>query len=481
MKRLLTCMAFGMATLASQAVTPLWLRDVQVSPDGSAIAFGYKGDIYTVSTQGGTAKQLTTQASFEGNPVWSPDGKQIAFASDRDGNFDIFIMPVSGGSAKKLTKNSVSELPSAFTPDGKFVVFSANIQDPAQSAFFPSGAMTELYKVPVTGGRTLQIIATPAEQVCYMPDGKSFLYQDRKGVEDEWRKHHTSSVTRDIWLYDAKSGKHINLTDIGGEDRDPSLAPDGKTIYFLSERKGGSMNVYSMDVNNPKSIQSVTSFKTHPVRFLSVANNGLLCYAYDGEIYTQEANGKAKKVAIDITRDDSEQVADLKVSGARSATVSPDGKQIAFIYRGEVFVTSADYATTKQITHTPAAEQGLSFSSDNRTLAYSTERNGNWELVLAKIERKEDPNFANATLIKEEILLPSDKIERSYPSFSPDGKELAFIQDRRKLMVVNLDTKKVRQITDGTLWHSTGGGFEYQWSPDGKWFTLCFIGNKHDP
>ena len=481
MKRLFTCMALGMAALASQAITPLWLRDVQVSPDGSTIAFGYKGDIYTVSTQGGTARQLTTQSSFEGNPIWSPDGKQIAFASDRDGNFDIYIMSAQGGSAKKLTKNSVSELPSAFTPDGKFVVFAANIQDPAQSAFFPSGAMTELYKVPVTGGRTQQIIATPAEAVCYMPDGKSFLYQDRKGVEDEWRKHHTSSVTRDIWLYDGKSGKHTNLTNIGGEDRDPSLAPDGKTVYFLSERKGGSMNVYSMDVNSPTNVQPVTSFKTHPVRFLSVANNGLLCYAYDGEIYTQTQGGKPKKVAIDITRDDSEQVADLQVSGARSATVSPDGKQIAFIYRGEVFVTSTDYATTKQITSTPAAEQGLSFAPDNRSLAYSTERNGNWELVIATIERKEDPNFANATLIKEEILLPSDKIERSYPQYSPDGKELAFIQDRRKLMVVNLATKKVRQITDGTLWHSTGGSFEYQWSPDGKWFTLCFIGNKHDP
>ena len=474
-------MALGMAALASQAITPLWLRDVQVSPDGSTIAFGYKGDIYTVSTQGGTARQLTTQSSFEGNPIWSPDGKQIAFASDRDGNFDIYIMSAQGGSAKKLTKNSVSELPSAFTPDGKFVVFAANIQDPAQSAFFPSGAMTELYKVPVTGGRTQQIIATPAEAVCYMPDGKSFLYQDRKGVEDEWRKHHTSSVTRDIWLYEGKSGKHTNLTNIGGEDRDPSLAPDGKTVYFLSERKGGSMNVYSMDVNSPTNVQPVTSFKTHPVRFLSVANNGLLCYAYDGEIYTQTQGGKPKKVAIDITRDDSEQVADLQVSGARSATVSPDGKQIAFIYRGEVFVTSTDYATTKQITSTPAAEQGLSFAPDNRSLAYSTERNGNWELVIATIERKEDPNFANATLIKEEILLPSDKIERSYPQYSPDGKELAFIQDRRKLMVVNLATKKVRQITDGTLWHSTGGSFEYQWSPDGKWFTLCFIGNKHDP
>ena len=474
-------MALGLAAISAQAITPLWLRDVQVSPDGTAIAFGYKGDIYTVSTQGGTAKQLTTQSSFEGNPVWSPDGKQIAFASDRDGNFDIYVMPAEGGVAKKLTKNSASELPSTFTPDGKFVVFSANIQDPAQSALFPSAAMTELYKVPVAGGRTQQIIATPAEQVCYMPDGKSFLYQDRKGVEDEWRKHHTSSVTRDIWLYDGKSGKHTNLTNIGGEDRDPSLSPDGKTVFFLSERKGGTMNVYSMDVNAPQNIQSVTSFKTHPVRFLSVANNGLLCYAYDGEIYTQAQGGKPSKVKIDITRDDSEQVADLKVAGARSATVSPDGKQIAFIYRGEVFVTSTDYATTKQITNTPAAEQGLSFSPDNRSLAYSTERNGNWELVIATIAREEDPNFPNATLVKEEIILPSSKIERSYPQFSPDGKELAFIQDRRKLMVVNLATKKVREITDGSHWQSTGGGFEYQWSPDNKWFTLCFNGNKHDP
>ena len=136
MKKILICMMMGFTVAAVQAVAPLWLRDVQISPDGQSIAFCYKGDIYKVSVQGGNVVQLTTQDSYECNPIWSPDSKSIAFASDRNGNFDIFVMPANGGSAKKLTSNSVSELPSAFTPDGKHVVFSAAIQDPAKSALY---------------------------------------------------------------------------------------------------------------------------------------------------------------------------------------------------------------------------------------------------------------------------------------------------------------------------------------------------------
>ena len=482
MKKLLTCLALSLVAASSYAATPLWLRDVQISPDGTEIAFCYKGDIYKVPSNGGTATQLTTQASYECSPIWSPDSKQIAFASDRNGNFDLFVMSADGGAARRLTTHSASEIPSTFTTDGNYILFSASIQDPANSALFPTSAMTELYKVPVTGGRTEQVLGTPAEMVCFDKSGKTFLYQDRKGFEDEWRKHHTSSITRDVWLYDSENGKHTNLTAHAGEDRNPVFAPDGQTVYFLSERDGGTFNVYSFPISSPQSLKTVTHFKTHPVRFLSMGSNGTLCYTYDGEIYTQKQGDKPQKVKIDIIRDDQNTIADLNFSnGATSATVSPDGKQVAFIVRGEVFVTSADYNTTKQITHTPAREAGLTFSPDNRTLAYASERNGNWELYMAKIARKEEANFPNATAIEEEVLLPSDKTERTYPQFSPDGKELAFIEDRNRLMVLNLETKKVRQVTDGSTWFSTGGGFDYSWSPDGKWFTLEFIGNRHDP
>lgn len=482
---------------ASQGVSPLWLRDVVVSPDGSQVLFCYKGDIYKVATQGGVASRLTTQDSYECSPVWSADGKQIAFASDRHGNLDVFTMSAEGGSATRLTFNSVSEVPQSFSPDGKWVLFGAAIQDPATSVMFPTKSLPELYKVPVKGGRTLQVLGTPAEMLSFTADGKGFFYQDRKGYEDEWRKHHTSSITRDVWFYDAKTGKHTNVTAHAGEDRNPVASADGKTLYFLSERNGGSMNVYCTDQNSlsAKAPKAVTSFKTHPVRFLSVARNGLLCYTYNGEIYTQKGTDKPQKLNITLTRDDERQVSDLKfTSGAEQSVVSRDGKQIAFVKRGEVFVTSTEYATTRRITQTAGAESGVDFAPDGRTIVYASERNGNWQLFTASIVRKEDLNFANATLIKEENVfseLPELKlegkidfsqVERTCPKYSPDGKKLAFIEDRIKLKVVDLKTKKVTQVTDGSKWYvQDEGGFEYEWSPDGKWFVLNFIANRRDP
>ena len=483
---------------ADNAVTPLWLRDVQVSPDGTQVAFCYRGDIYKVASQGGEAQRLTTQGSYECSPVWSADGRQIAFASDRHGNMDVFVMSADGGAATRLTWNSTGEVPQAFSPDGKWVLFGAALQDPASSVMFPSTGLPELYKVPVEGGRTLQVLGTPAEMLCYASDGKGFYYQDRKGYEDEWRKHHTSSVTRDVWFYDTATGKHTNVTNHPGEDRNPVTTADGKTLYFLSERDGGSMNVYSCEAQGGETKggtpKAVTSFKTHPVRFLSVARDGLLCYTYNGEIYTQKNGGKPQKLNITLTRDDDPAISDLSfTSGARQAVVSRDGKQVAFVVRGEVFVTTSEYATTRRITETAGAEAEPDFSPDGRTVVYASERNGNWQLYTASIVRDDDLNFANATLIKEESIFPElpplkldgridfSQVERRCPKYSPDGKKLAFIEDRTKLKVVDLKSKKVTQVTDGSQWYSQDGGFSYEWSPDGKWFVVSYIANRRDP
>lgn len=480
-KKALIAFSLVSVSLSASAITPMWLRDVKISPDGKQILFTYKGDIYKVATQGGDATRLTALDSYESMPIWSPDGKTIAFLSDRNGGQDIFTMSVNGGKATRITFSSELETPEAFTPDGKHIIFSAALQDPAESAMFPSRRLTELYSIPVNGGRTKMILASPAQMINFSTDGKSFLYQDQKGMEDEWRKHHTSSIARDVWFYDATTGKHTNLTNHAGEARNPVMGIDGKTVYFLSERNGGSMNVYSFPINNPQSVTAVTSFKTHPVRFLSQGADGTLAFTYNGEIYTKHSNSKPSKVAINITTDDDTPEKKLNVSsGASAATVSPDGKQVAFINRGELFVTSSEYTTTKQITHTAAAERQPSWAADNRTIAYTSERDGHWNIYTATISRKEDPNFSNATIIEEKALF-DDKIERTYPQYSPDGKELAFIQDRNKLMVMDVKSKKVRQVTDGSTYTRRNGGFNYSWSPDGKWFTLEVVDNMHDP
>ena len=478
MKKLILS-AFLAATLTLSA-QPLWLRENVISPNGDKIAFCYKGDVYVVNANGGKALQITTNSSYETSPIWSPDGKEIAFATDRNGNFDVYIVAAEGGVARRVTTNSASELPLAFSPDGKEIYFSAQVMKGVENVQFASGWITELYKVSVEGGRPEQVVAVPVCSMSFDKDGKSFLYYDRKGSENVWRKHHTSSVARDVVYYNAKKKTHTILTTNVGEDRDPRYLPGYQEVVFLSERNKGNFNVYKAPANNLENAEKVTDFKTHPVRFLSVANNGLLCYGYMGEIYTQRIGSEPLKVNIEIVNDlEPEQLMKQDFKGVGSFALSDDGKLIAFISRGEVFVTGVnEYATTKQITHTPQAERSPSFSKDGRTLVYASERDGYWNLYQATIERKEDYNFAYATLIEEKPLFDNDGIERSNPEYSPDGKEIAFIENRNILKVYNVESKEVRQITDGTQHY---GSLGYEWSPDGKWFAVTLITHRRDP
>ncbi|MFA8435617.1 MAG: S41 family peptidase [Marinifilaceae bacterium] len=455
--------------------SPLWLRYPALSPDGQTIVFEYGGDLYKIDANGGKAVALTTNSAYDFNPVWAPDGKSIAFASDRYGNFDIYTLPVEGGSPKRLTFFSGREVPSSYTPDGKHILFSASMGDRPENAMFPSGALTELYQIPVDGGQASQILTTPAEEASYNSSMTHLVYQDRKGYENTWRKHHTSSVTRDIWIYDIKNQKHSQLSTFKGEDLDPVFNASSKMVYYLCE-ESGSLNIWRKSADLSGKAEQVTHFSKHPVRFVSLDQNDKMCFTWNGEIYTQEPGKKAVKLPVNIVADQKENdISFEKVrSGAREMSVSPNGKEVAFIIRGEVFVTSVDYGTTKRITNTPEQERSVSFSPDGKALLYASERNGSWNLYQTKLTREEETNFAHATLLKEEIVLES-KPETFQPHYSPDGKEVAFLEERTTLKVINLKSKKVRTILDGKWNYSYSDGDQYyQWSPDGKWFLVNF-------
>ena len=359
------------------------------------------------------------------------------------------------------------------------MIFSAVIQDPASSALAPNRTQSELYAIPVEGGKMRQIIAVPAVNVSMRPDG-GFLYEDVKGLEDKWRKHHTSSVTRDVWLYDPAGG-YVNLTHREGEDRNPVIASDGKSYYFLSERNGGSFNVYKSPLKAGASVEKLTDFTTHPVRFLSRGAGDILAYVYNGELYTQKPGQQPVKLSIDIIDEDNNDIEDVRFSTVQGAVVSPDGKQMAFTERGEVFVTSTEYPSLKQITHTPAIESRISWGSDGRSLYYGSLRSGRSNIYKATIARKDDPNFSNATLIEEKALFPEDGVERGWPVISPDGKKMAFVEDRNKLKVMDLASGKVTTLTEDKASNYRTGGYPVFWSPDSKWLTLEIMNPMHDP
>src|SRR5262249_54494402 len=282
--------------------SPLWLRYPAISPDGETILFCYKGDIYSVPSSGGTATPRTLGESYEVSPVWSHDGKSIAFASDRYGSFDVYVMPATGGESTRLTFHSTDEIPSSFTADDKAILFSGYRQSVATDAQFPVGVMKQLYSVPVAAGRISLVLPTPALDATLDGTGNQLIYHDVKGYESEWRKHHTSSVTRDVWVYDLKAAKYRQLTQYIGEDRNPVFDGNSTDFYYLSEQ-GGSFNVYKSSVADTAQSTALTHFTKNPVRFLTRSTTGRLCFTYDGEIYTLDAGGEPKKVAVRVTQD----------------------------------------------------------------------------------------------------------------------------------------------------------------------------------
>lgn len=473
-KRLLLGVLCAFSIVSTAQITPRWLRNCAISPDGSTIVFTYMGDIFSVSVQGGEARQLTSHSAYDTAPVWSPDSKSIAFASTRNGSMDVYLIAKEGGKAKRLTTNAAQEKPVAFL-NNKEVLYAATLLPTTEYGEFPG--KSQIYKVATDASRPALFSSEYMEAIDIDNKGR-ILYHDKKGYEDTWRKHHRSSITRDIWLTNCNGErKYTRLSAFDGEDRHPVWAGNGDNYYYLSERDG-SFNIYLSSVSDTDQQKQITTHSKHPVRFLTASDNGTLCYAYDGDIYTIKNGGKPQKTDITLTADiapTERRIMNL-TNGASSIAISPDGKEIAFVVRGDVYVTMTEHNTTRRITDTPEQERNIEISPDGRTLIYSSERNGVWGIYTTTIVREDDKYFTHAAELREEPLVVGKKTAFQ-PTFSPDGKEVAYLENRTTLRVINLKSKSTRTVLDGKYNYSySDGDVSYTWSPDSKWFLVDYIG-----
>lgn len=477
MNRLLLLVISLLAMPACAEEMADWFRASAISPDGQTIVFSYKGDLFTVPSAGGAGTPLTSNAAYDGYPCWAPDGQHIAFSSDRYGSLDVFVISRQGGAPTRLTTNSANEYAQAFSDDNH-VLYTSYYMPTVKDIIFP-GNYNQVYSVDLQAHRPTLFSAFPMEAISINKSG-GMLYHNKKGYEDEWRKHHHSPITRDLFLsqVNLKNRTYRQLTTDNVENRNAVWMPDGKGYFFLSE-KSGTMNIYKVSAVG-SAPEQVTHFKEHPVRYLSIATNGTLCFSQDGSLYTLRPGGNPQKVNIRIVMDNMENYTQPQTVsyGASNFDVSDDEKEMAFTLNGDLYATMTDYSTTKRLTHTPEKEALPDISPDGRTIVYSSERNGTWNIYTMKLTNKSDKQFSYATDVKEEALI-TGKEPFTLPKYSPDGKKIAFLANRTEIRVYDVKSKAVNVALPAKYNFSyTDGDMDFEWSPDSRWLLTSYMGEN---
>jgi tricorn protease len=433
------------------------------SPDGEAIAFSWQGDLWIVPTEGGEARRITAHPANERHPVWSRDGRHIAFASDRHGNSDVFVMPADGSAAPtRLTFASVSDTPHDFTVDGSAVLFTS---DRSMGIRW----MPQIWHVPVAGGTPSMADPAFAEQAAVSPDGESMVLV--RGATKWTRRGYRGSANRELWM--ASDGDYHRLTDFDGDDDNPSWL-DGHTLSFLSSRSGRK-NVHVLEMVTGE-VRQLTDHDGSAVRFPRASADGsIIAYEFEDGLWTVAPDGsEPRRVSISVPVDllANPVVRRTSSSDATDLAISPDGTLAAVIVHGDIFVTdivSEDdqeiaVPPTVRVTSTPEREQDLQWSIDGKRLLFATARNGNLDLATVVPADDELSWTDNFEFVTADVAAGPEHEQDA--QFSPDGERIAFVRGKGELVVTDADGGN-EVVVHRNFYRPT-----YRWSPDGRWIAL---------
>ncbi|HSB10179.1 MAG TPA: S41 family peptidase [Blastocatellia bacterium] len=413
------------------------------------IVFTYLADIWTADEDGKNVKRITVHKARDVYPKFSPDGKWIAFSSDRNGNMDVFIVPSTGGNPKQLTFHSADDTVQGWTPDGKAVLFSSNRGD---------DFMPKLWTVNIDTTAERNTGADMGTSACYSPDG-SKLAINRKG-QVYWRKYYRGAMNTDVTVMDIAAKKFTDLTaDFEGIDSWPMWSRDGN-IYFVSDREGnGLTNVWRVPENGGKA-ERVTSFKEGDVRFPGISADGkVIVFEHDFGIWKLDvATRRAAPIKLDIDAEVQENVAEVRDfnSQADDYDLAPAGRRIAFSIHGEIFTAPTEEGDLRQITDSPARDQAPTYSPDGKSIAFISDRSGREELYIASSDGVGEP----------QKISDIDALKFGF-EWSPNSKEIAFVSSDNKLRKYTVDSKQTVELSSSKY----GNISEPRWSPDGKWIA----------
>lgn len=457
-----------LSCLFASAQEGVLLRHPAINNNGSLIAFSYQGDIWTVSATGGRPSRLTIHEAYEGNPVFSPDGKHIAFSGSRYGNNDIFTVPVDGGTPKRLTYHSAADNVASWTKDR--IIFTTNRE------FRQIERDPEMYAIAPTGGTEYRMSDVLGFEPITSPNGRLIAFT-RGGSNPVTREDYAGPANREIWIMDTKTKSYNKLSLFATNDIMPQWSGD-KTLYFLSSH-GGTYNLYRITLTEDgKAVgkpEQLTNYKDEAIRHYSISGDGsTIVFERDMNLYLlNTAKGNASKINIQLSADDRLDPEENKTltSGATEYVVSPNGKLLAYTVRGEVYIKEADKEKTRStnISNHAFRDMNPEWLNDS-TLVFTSDRaGGNFDLYMV---RSVDTNEVNLfrTLKPKIIRITNTSEDETSPVVSNDGKKIAFIRGRGKLVVADIAgdgaLKNEKILSDS--WNAPSG---VAWSPDNKWLA----------